>query len=329
MYFCMMKKYILLFLIVLAAYNVSFGQRKSPDVSQDVSTYGLFGNVRYLEQIEYSAIDLFGDVKKDSLQIKFHCNFDSSGNLISNSLYSFHRNKQKFSGSYIWKYNSDGNPIQLLEKNIDNKILKSNYYYDSKKRLIESEHFDSQNRLSGKEKFKYDDMGNYVESKHYGDDGTLDYVYIFTYDLSGNCIQEEVLYDGSYLAKKYSFKYDIKGNLIEEYLIDKGSGTSYPSGDRRKMTIEYNSLGKKSKTTYYKAIGDNSLKLLQEVIYDEKGYEVSSNFYSNSFNSKLDNSKPTIFVFEYTYDYLGNWIKKVEFVNYVPIKIIERSINYF
>jgi hypothetical protein len=324
-----MKNKVLTFLIVCAFFDFTYGQRKSPDISQDIYTFELIGNVRNLEQIEYSAIDLFGDIKKDSFLNKFLCNFDIAGNLINFSSYNFYRNKERYNGGYIWEYNNDGKPIQLLEKNLDGSVFKSSYLYDSSKRLIESEHFDVKNRLTGKEKFKYDEKGNNLESKFYGEDGALNEVYVFAYDLNGNCIQEERLNRGSYLAKKYTFKYDVKGNLIEEYLIDKGSGSSYPSGDRSKKVIEYNLSGKKVKTTYYKAIGENSLKLFQEIMYDEKGNEILSNFYSNSFNRHLDNSRPSIFVYEYIYDNLGNWIKKVEFVNYEPVRIIERSISYY
>ena len=110
------------------------------------------------------------------------------------------------------------------------------------------------------------------------------------FDNKGNQTERNGYYSDGSLSNKWTYKHDDKGNQIER--------------------IGYDSDGSFFNKWTYKD-DDNGNLIESNIIYDSDG---SLSFKYN---------------YEYTYDEKNNWIKCIEFINDIPLEIVEREIEYF
>jgi hypothetical protein len=110
------------------------------------------------------------------------------------------------------------------------------------------------------------------------------------FDNKGNQTERNGYYSDGSLSNKWTYKHDDKGNQIER--------------------IGYDSDGSLSFKWTYK--------------HDDKGNQIESNIIYDS-----DGSLSFKYNYEYTYDEKNNWIKCIEFINDIPLEIVEREIEYF
>ena len=136
----------------------------------------------------------------------------------------------------------------------------------------------------------FDNKGNQTERNGYYSDGSLSNKWTYKHDDKGNQIEGNCYDSNGSLSLKYTYKHDDKGNQIER--------------------IGYDSDGSFFNKWTYKD-DDNGNLIESNIIYDSDG---SLSFKYN---------------YEYTYDEKNNWIKCIEFINDIPLEIVEREIEYF
>jgi YD repeat-containing protein len=230
--------------------------------------YEFKGNVKSYKEISYEAIKVHGGFNKGNKRRDNELNglghydlfvvldknhnviessqFDSDGNLIFKSTYSYNKN-----GNVIEAIDNDGGYSNYIydEKGyligIDFHIVKETYSIqkyvflnDNKGNLLERKGYDFYNRLSSTSTFKYDEHGNIIESKEYDIKGDLKTQYIYMYNESGKKTEEYVtgkvlisgkykgLYYGTYTSK-ITYKYDENGNVILQMIYGENDEIEY------------------------------------------------------------------------------------------------------
>lgn len=285
--------------VLIELFSISFfllfctgivGQNNIVKTKNDLTELKLKGKIKSLSETTFKAIDKFGIIQKGDMIFPYKS--FTLFNVKGNEIEKDGYNILYGNGKQTYKCDDDGNHIEWNTYNSDGILVqKYTYKIDNKGNVIEGNCYKPDGSFSRKYSNKYDDKGNNIEENHYGPDGSLYGKVTYKYNDKGNNIEQNwYMSDGS-LTEKLIYKYDNMGNNIEEY--------SYKS--------------------------DGSLNKKQTYKYDNKGNKIEFNLYNTE--GSLDNT--SIFTFNYNYDINGNWIKKTEFINGIPQKIIEREIKYY
>ena len=156
----------------------------------------------------------------------------------------------------------------------------------------------------------FNDKGNKLEENWFNPDGSLSLKYTYKYDDKGNQIEENSFDADGSLSFKYTYKYDDKGNKIELNGFNPdgrlSSKSTYKYDDKDNL-IEVNS-DLDSKFTYK---------------YDDKGNKIEQNWFTT------DGSLFSKWTYKYTYDQQDNWTQKIIYDVEKPIRIVERTIEYY
>src|SRR4026209_2887044 len=138
--------------------------------------------------------------------------------VLSEATYFTDMVKRKLSSKTVFKYDKDGNRIELANYRPDGKInstVKS--VYDANGNLTNEQTTLADGKLDVNSTIKTDAKGNKIEQEDIrpGGDVLFNYKYQYHYDEKGQLI-EHIAYrgNGSFLFK-YDFKYDDKGNKTE------------------------------------------------------------------------------------------------------------------
>ena len=294
--------------------------------------------------------------KKDNRGNKIEENrYNSNGELHDKQVYVYDERDILIEEN---RYNSNG---ELLDKQV--------YVYDERDILIEDNIYRSDGKLSFKTIYKSDHKNNIVEEDLYNSKGKLKSKTINKYDINGNKIEEvisdyeemklvngkiKMVYDYNKPKDitKYLYRYDKNRNMKEMILSkendeDYGFKSSYKFDENNYM-IEEATYSLKDKLKYkftYKR--DKRGNVIEENSYDSNNelQWTSISKYDKYGNEEVrqhkaikevDNYKgepepvgTTNTKYKYKYDEKGNWIEKIEYVNYIPKKIIEREIEYY
>jgi len=191
-------------------------------------------------------------------------------------------------------YDDKGNPIQ------ENYYQTSGYsffkIYDRNGKIIEDRTHNSDGQMvNSKYTYKYDNKGSAIEMNHYSSNGNLEYKYTYKYDSQGNQIEENQYrsYSDGSLMEKNIYKYDSKGNEIE--LLNVYDPGIQPENPHYKRTREYDNNGNLLEVNRYQSSGS----------LEKETYKY------------------------YDYDYKGNWLKKILYLNDYPRSITVRIIEYY
>lgn len=162
-------------------------------------------------------------------------------------------------------------------------------FYDAQSRLTERHFFNENKEIEEKIVYLCDKKGNIIEKKFQNLEGLTNLKKKYIYNKQGQAIEE--------------YNYDQEGNFIGK--------ASYTYDPKHK---------KVNKSVYYDS---------ENVVWGESfiRYNAQGDYIEEKCD--LKNSKKGIFRYEYTYDAHENWIKKVEYQDNEPQKILERSINYY
>ncbi|MDR1552063.1 MAG: hypothetical protein LBS69_01190 [Prevotellaceae bacterium] len=258
----------------------------------DLDRAGLKGKVYSIRQIEYEAIEKFGEITKGNICYKCGklIKYDAKGNKIEENRYN------KSDGSLRYKYT---------------------YKYDAKGNWIETNKYNSDGSLYDKFTYKYDAKGNKIEKNNYNSDGSLFRKYTYKYDAKGNMIEENNYNSDGSLFDKFTNKYDDKGNQIET------NGYNSDGSLVSKYTYKYDARGNKIEDNWHKS--DGSLVSKDTYKYDAKGNKIEENYYKS--DGRLHNKS----TYKYRYDSKSNWIEAVIYEGEAnkAVSIIEREIEYY
>ncbi len=232
-----------------------------------------------------------------------------------------------------------GDKVCNDSESIDDTYICFQFLFDLNGNIIELNRFKSDGTLDSKSTYKYDEKGNNIEENYFETDGSLNTKWINQYDNKDNIVSKYEYNLVGTIHSKERYKYDEKGNLIETY-------TRYPDSpkefdrenykyDEKGNIIEIYGIG------YSSLIGEGESK--RNYKYDEKGNIIEENYYGNvtsyKYNSKNDLTEINEYnsygklsnnlIFKYEYDKIGNWIKKITFLNKIPKYVTERHIEYY
>ncbi len=289
-------------------------------------------NIKSIKESKYEAIELFGEVTKGDmlLEYKSFCEkkYNEKGYLV-NKIYSI-ANRVFLKETFIYdRYgNVSENTYEYSEYTIPiyPPISKEIYKYNSENKLIEKrEYYNTYDENVSVETYNYNSNGKLIEKFL---NNELDESY--QYDSKGNLILKNK-YGYADFPESETFKYDSKGKLVERKV--EGELTEYcknnDKGDLEVKTIHYhNNHDHRVETYIYDSIGSLFHENRTDEIVEINEYDEKNNLiwcYYGEINVGL------LYKVECRYDFdnYGNWIKKVEYVNDVPIWITEREYTYY
>jgi len=200
------------------------------------------------------------------------------------------------------------NSIYDIEKNL---VRKYTFHYDSEGRILE---------LISKLKNQVDFRVEYLYDKEIRNIGWKEFfeeflcvISLYCFDKDGNIFGEDRYDEHSVLTAKIRDKLNEKGLCIES----------------RRLTHDDELV------EHLKYLYDNNGNLLERVFlfqdychkvverYDNKRNIVEKITYASEHQIEKHQ------INEYKFDEYGNWIKKIQFEDNIPVKIIERVIEYY
>ncbi len=310
----MHKIVILTFSIInFLSLGYSYGQ-----ADNDRGEMNLQGNVKSLSTTTYEIVNIFGKISKGEP-------FSES------SPETIYFNKSGYETMLI-KYYSNGtiSSKQSFTYNNQNKIVEENYYndnsleskilhiFDNNGHKFETTSYYGDGSLKYKKVYTNDFKGNLIEENHYNSDGELSARTVYKYDYNGNQIERSKTVNvksGNNVVKTQNlYKYDLNGNMIESAMY-KQDGSLFI-----KQNMEYED-GRQ--TGFSTAFGDKSGYSEVNYKYDQWENIVST------IKREYDPISTSEYTAEFKYDSKNNWIWKLEYINYIPKYIVERSIEYF
>jgi len=172
-----------------------------------------------------------------------------------------------------------------------------------------------------------------IEMNEYMPDGNLTCRTMYLYQ-NGN-LKEYNCYDFQGSPFKIG-KYEYKDNKIEK-LVDNSSDGRHNWTKK----YSYNNTGNIAEVVQYKS--EEIIDSKEIYIYDENNNMIESDFYkadelitknNHSYDedgniTELKYGETNLYSYKYSYDFKGNWVKKIVYENNEPSGIIFREIEYF
>ena len=212
--------------------------------------------------------------------------------VMSESIYFPEAKGKKLSLKNVFKYDENGNRIEL-----------SNYRADGK--------------LNSTVKSIYDANGNITSEQTLLADGTVDITSTIKTDAKGNRMEQDdkkMTTSNPLFNFKHYYKYDEKGQLIERIAYRANGAFAYKYG------FTYDENGNKTEWIRYAA--DNSI--LGKVVYK---FDARNNLIMETqFNQ--DGTVKATYAYSYELDKKNNWTRQIKMQNDKVMEIKERDIKY-
>lgn len=291
---------------------------KNNQTDNDLSKNNLNGNVKSVTSLSYEAKNYDGKlVKGDNVSEGLF-----EGNTVeiyNNTGYLLEEKNFYYDGSVylsvLYSYDEKGKLVNRSNFNHGKKGYSKEFEYDENGNMINEYDLTPTGIAQRNWAYKYDKKGNNIERSYtYFLDESNDFKTLYEYDNDGNKVQEST-YDKYGIQNTIIFyKHDTNGNLIEEKVYSK-SDLFYTN------EFKYDSKG-------------NILEDIQTTSENEKikisnKYDSNGNLISKIRISSQNKEYDFNYSYQYDYDNLGNWIKRVKFTNGKPQFIRERTIEYY
>jgi hypothetical protein len=221
-------------------------------------------------------------------------------NVSQDILYTYGQIRESTTkGSDTYVFSDKGNTIEHSSY-WENGMLhfKKIFFYDSYGRVMESTSYNKKEKVIGKTNYHYDKSGYFIEDLSFASDGSVKRKNISRYDVIKNQTEETCFNSSDKIDSKYLTKFGGSGNPFEYFEIGKSGKVLFES------TYRY----------------DKNNNLIETITIDSKGYLLA----------RLVN--------QYTFDSVGNWIKKITYLmdmsnaihkNDRPLEIQIRTFEYF
>lgn len=208
-----MKNVTLVITVFLFSSCLFYNTNKAPKLSRDeFSRKNLRGKVLSLTESTYNATELFGELKKKELVIKFFNKYNEDNMEIEKKIYNA---DSSLNIKYLNQYDNNGRMLEgdgyLLNGDLDTKITCS---YDSNNVRRDRVCYANGN-LKSEFVYKYDKKGNATETVKYSSDGSLIFRDIDHFDANGNRTDGDEYSTNSKLNTRFIYEYDDKGSLIK------------------------------------------------------------------------------------------------------------------
>lgn len=206
-------------------------------------------------------------------------------------------------GLNLYRYNDKGQLVEIGESHIENGKLKdlvptqkTDFWYDKRGRVIDKATYSFQGGLIQDIKKTFDSTGYRIETYSYMGPKMLTGSVVKSFFKATNTLQED--------------RYNADGELTE-YTISHLDSAGHVMDDG---TFQIN---------YHNDNNKNDTVMVHHLVKDDHYNVVEDDHFGN--DGKIISHKS----FQYNYDDVGNWTKKIIFDNNKPVKIIEREIGYF
>lgn len=239
--------------------------------------YELKGKVQRLKISEYTAVEKFGEISKESLQMTTIVYFNKKGLIDSIDSYYGDDYLQRKTEIYTWDYSRhtcvirtklfgkvDSTSYELLQYNrqFDKLLSKTEYKADSiydklvwtyndSKQLVDYTYYGANGKIIARHKdFEYNNKGELICRNMYTSDGFFDNVESYRYDDNGNLIGRKTETDQT--IYKTTFEYNSENMLCREICENKNRYSS--STDITEYTYQLDKNGNfivKTLITYY------------------------------------------------------------------------------
>lgn len=350
------------FVFTLVWYSVGFAQQnKTTSYQNKMKTelsISLFGSVKLLRQSTYYT----NSNSTDTIAYIFNIQGSPTKIIKTSKALLYQGNSSK-----IYDF-ENGNLIS--EKYYENNTLLfgTNLKYDNLGRLIESSEYSNNKNLKRKagkpsfiETYQYNSLGQLTAYTMDNISRGVFHKWVYKYDNNGNKIEEGSC--ENYKGIKYSIDCNYKALLGYEYnaknQLTKKFGIAKWSPHNTDTYYQYDDYGNVIDVKGYYISNDTILGYHYVYQYDEHGNQIMEEQKAGSYRSiETDNYKYTrtqyddyhnitqqeyltsqnkllkIVRFIYTYDSVGNWIKKEKFEGKTEhelskIEVDDRTIEYF
>lgn len=257
-------------------------------------------------------------------------NLNGSVKLYEVKVYSAFSNGDSIvKGNPIWeehqfvKFNKEGVKTEDNYYDTNNKFMGNAVYYHYPNKLYNKTIFtDSIGKISGYDICKFDQNNNLILFTSYDKNDmvidSMNYKNIksdIKYDSFGNKTEEINFNLDGVKDGKQIYKYNEKQQLIEAISYNNENRASF------KTTNKYDDNKNIIETRFF----TESPLLVETELIIENGVEYTEETTWSTEEMTLEK----IITYTYIYDFKGNWIEKVAFENDLPLKIIERKIEYY
>lgn len=327
----------IVFFCVLLNINSITAQIDPPEKYSDK----LKGNVKSVKKIEYSAVEYFGELKKDTIYRNTIINYDEMNNIINYSevdrkgeekcviffkdTLNIKEHKRVCNNNqtdiWQWKYDNKGNIIEYNRISGDTILRKEIAIYNNDNKILNHKEYDSSGKLYWQKNWKYDLKGSLIEFENYNKRG---YYSKDKFKYINDKLVETLNYNENGIkVSKTTHLYHKNGKIKDE--IEEFINSEYTS----KIICNYNQRGKiiskkeyninndisRQFTYQYDDMGNlilDASKYGKEIfLYDNKGNIIKSDryYYKDELSEEKDELTRVITTFEY--DLIGNKIKEV------------------
>lgn len=302
-------------------------------IEADKLLESLKGDIKSIREIEYEVEDGAREKVRDYLQNSLK-KFDRDKRLAEIIFY-YHNSSIIFKS--VYQYDNKGN--SFIEENYEDKSNLADetvYEYDKKGRLIK---FYTKNAPMSENVLIYDKKNNQIDMLAQGvGEERLITKYVFKYDKKGRLInQSAYLFEGNLVESS-----KLKTDGSEEEMLK--SRYNYKGLPTAKLDYQYNKNGDLIALEYRNYYGikisisiqyDPKKNWKKEVTYtiDEQGNKEQTSsvvyVYNKTEIPKEVSENSTLITYNYQYDFKGNWIERVEYVDGEVYKVAKREIEYY
>ncbi len=356
---------LILFTLLFAFFTISSAHAQAHMERAASLHHGLNGPVKSVKQFKYEAVEKFGKIEagpKVKEPVHFLKNYNRDGNIKEEVRYAskgfrtegrtrwiydtngknagvfIHNSRDEITSSIRKMYKDD----QLKErttKDVDNlPVTTTIFEYDKKGQWIESSEYDASGVLLSKVLNEYDQQGKLIEYGYYDSKGNLIEKRSFKFADDGKELEYRS-YNREGLLEKRISKYDSQNRLIQ---LDRFSDTE--TNWKNRVIFTYNEKSQVTQLDSLSSAGGISKFAFQ---FDENGNVINSSekdthgqlieeityeYNRDNQPTQILNHHPQDNMREkivYEYDSYGNWIRKIDYVNEIPLTITRRDILYY
>lgn len=301
-----MKKQ-LLSLFAAAAALVAGAQTDKTDLAEN----NLKGRVKSVNEIEYEAVEKFGEVEKGKKTSRIYREYNAAG---YETLFIHERFEDGETDKFVRTTRYENNKLIEMKEEDNGQVAVSRFKYNAQGAVESMDELDGKGRLKSRQKTKYNTDGLAVEVNVYKGDGSEYLRVVSTYNAKKEKVKEETYTKEGGLITAYTFAYDSRGNQAEYTYIDYGRNQKKPTAykyvfdDKDRKVEERHSIAGLDKKEVFE--------------YDAQGNLIGSVDQYGAEEKKV-----------YTYDAQNNWTKCIttKKTPYLGTEYViqERQVKYY
>ena len=290
--------------LVLIVSLTTFGQN-------DWKKQNLKANPKAMKNIVYNIVENFGAIKRTGVVKGVNFTYNELGFVITQN-----------------NYGQNAQPINQLH-----------IFYDTLYNIKSKNLSDKDGKLINRVNYKYNQRKKPTYESIYRLDGSLVSRKVYTYNKKKVKPLKVVSFDSNgqkkevrnYTYRKWKHLKKVK-TINPETKVVKNIKVFDENNNLLKVSI-FDVLGSLTSMREYKYKNNQLITIL---FYENEKLQVQQDFTYNNLGflvkeevKTLDSKKVDIITYTYDFDNKENWVKKTKFINFIPVSLEERAIDYF